>query len=298
MMGTVTGISWTDHTFNGWWGCSKISRGCRFCYADKEANRFGHDGLWGVNADREEKKSPWTDAVRWNRDAEKAQVMARTFASSMGDVFEKHAKLNALRTRLFALTESTPWLAWQLLTKRPENIAEMVPDRWMTWGGWPPNVWVGASLEAQTYQNQTLAWDRVSPLLRLPLAPVRFLSIEPMVGPVDLRNIEAPNGAVIDALAGDVKGPGGEVYASTPSVIDWIIVGGESGTRSKIARMDPAWVASLADQAAATGTAFFYKQAGHILAAEQGLTGKGHDPAEWPIRYPQDFPTYPAPVTV
>lgn len=301
-MGATTGIAWTDHTFNGWWGCSRTSRGCRFCYAADLSKRFdGGTSLWGKHTPRRVMTDhTWNNPIRWNRAAERAGVPAKVFASSMADVFEDHPQLPDLRTRLFELIENTPWLIWQLLTKRPQNIAGMVP-----WGtdGWPPNVWIGASLESQRF-----ATERIVPLLGLKGAAVRFLSVEPMVGPVDLRTVpyQGDTGYDLDVLSGRYRRRGGRWTDGIGSLlfafglaglatIDWVILGGESGPRPD--RMAPEWARTVRDQCAYARIPFFMKQAGSALAAEWGATGKGHDPAEWPEMFPQQSPPTLAPAS-
>ncbi len=151
-MSDVTAIEWTDHTFNPWWGCSRVSPACRFCYADRDAQRYGHQ-VWRRHGPRRMlSEANWQRPLRWNRDAERAGIPAKVFCASMADVFEDHPDVAAPRERLWGLIEATPWLIWQLLTKRPENIARMVP-----WGGeWPPHVWVGTSVENQRYADERI----------------------------------------------------------------------------------------------------------------------------------------------
>ncbi|MEO0413899.1 MAG: DUF5131 family protein, partial [Verrucomicrobiota bacterium] len=115
-------IEWTDHTFNPWWGCEKISAGCKNCYAEGVADRFA-PGLWGrFGSRRISSEKVWSDPVKWNRRAESAGVSARVFCASMADVFEERPELESPRERLFRLIEDTPNLQWLLLTKRPEAM--------------------------------------------------------------------------------------------------------------------------------------------------------------------------------
>jgi protein gp37 len=126
-MSDVTAIEWTDHTFNPWWGCSRVSPACRFCYADRDAQRYGHQ-VWRRHGPRRMlSEANWQRPLRWNRDAERAGIPAKVFCASMADVFEDHPDVAAPRERLWGVIETTPWLIWQLLSKRPENIARMVP---------------------------------------------------------------------------------------------------------------------------------------------------------------------------
>lgn len=184
----------------------------------------------------------------------------KVFCASMADVFEIHpvaemnAKLDAARDRLWSLIEQTPWLIWQLLTKRPENVTGLAP-----WGAeWPGNVWLGTSVE----DNQR-ATERIPVLVDVPAA-VRFLSCEPLLESVDLsRWFDTP-------LSGG-------------SGINWVITGGESGKKAR--RMDPDWARSLRRQCSAARVPFFYKQAGDALAREWGISGKGDDFEELPTEF-------------
>jgi protein gp37 len=158
-MGDTTGIGWTDRTFNPWWGCSRVSPGCRSCYADTLARRWGHD-LWHRDGPRRLLGgASWAKPLRWNREAAAAGVPARVFCASMADVFEDHPQVVGARARLWDLIGQTPWLRWQLLTKRIENVPQMVP-----WGDrWPANVWLGTSVE-----NGHYAAERIPVLASIP----------------------------------------------------------------------------------------------------------------------------------
>jgi len=150
---------------------------------------------------------------------------------SMGDVFEYHPALSNERAALWPLIESTPALDWLLLTKRPENILQMVPQSWLT-GQWPGHVWIGTSVE-----DQQRAEARIPELLQVP-ARVRFLSLEPLLEPLDLSKWLPPH--------------------PMECGIHWVIVGGESGPMHR--PMDLAWARKIRDQCKAAGVAFFFKQ--------------------------------------
>ncbi|UQA57096.1 DUF5131 family protein [Polyangium aurulentum] len=224
-MGKGSGIEWTDHTFNPWWGCTKVSQACKNCYAEAQATRWKH-AIWGPNAGRRFfGDKHWNEPLAWNRDAAREGQRKRVFCASMADVFEDREDLVPQRERLWKLIAETPWLDWLLLTKRPENVASMVP-----WGeNWPSNVWLGTTVE-----NAEMAEQRLPELIKHP-AVVRFLSCEPLLGEVDL----------------------------TPwiSEIDWVIVGGEAGPKAR--PMDPRAARSLRDQCVAAGVAFHFKQWGN-----------------------------------
>lgn len=177
-MGVETKIQWTDHTFNAWWGCTKVSAGCDHCYAEAFDHRLG-GAHWGAGAARKVfKDKHWSEPRRWNEAARKAGKRARVFCSSMADVFDSEAPEGEL-TKLWELIRETPWLDWQLLTKRPHRIAQSLPADWGD--GWP-NVWLGTTVE-----NQEQAELRIPRLLAV-AARVRFLSCEPLLGQVDLRS--------------------------------------------------------------------------------------------------------------
>lgn len=260
-------IEWTDHTFNPWWGCSRVSPACRLCYADTTATRWGHQ-LWRRKGPRRMlSDGNWRNPVKWDRDAAKVGVPAKVFCASMADVFEQHpvaeinAQLDTARARLWELIERTPWLTWQLLTKRPENVAAMAP--WTT--DWPENVWLGTSVE----DNQRAA-ERL-PVLTATHARTLFLSCEPLLEDLDLS----------PWLEGAGRRP------------DWVICGGESGHQARSTREE--WVSSLRDQCAAASVLFFFKQAGVVLAREWGCTGKGGRPEEWPRSWPRELPATSTP---
>jgi protein gp37 len=178
-MGDETKIQWTDHTFNPWIGCQRVSPGCEHCYAEARDNRFDGGMHWGPKGTRRV-TSPgnWAKPRAWNREALAEGRRARVFCASLADVFEDRPELVEPRARLFALIEETPALDWQLLTKRPENMVRLAPAAWA--GGWPATVWAGTTCE-----DQRRADERIPHLLRVPAA-VRFLSCEPLVGAVDL----------------------------------------------------------------------------------------------------------------
>ena len=144
-MAENTKIEWCDHSFSPWRGCQKVSPGCDFCYAEAITKRFKL-AEWGAGAPRRvQSDSYWRKPLGWNKKAAKEGVRRRVFCASMADVFDNAAPLSE-RQRLWALIWATPNLDWQILTKRPENIAKMLPTDWGD--GWP-NVWLGISAEDQ-----------------------------------------------------------------------------------------------------------------------------------------------------
>lgn len=241
-MGKTTEIGWTDHTANFWWGCFKVSDGCKHCYAETFSKRVGQD-IWGPPAttDRSLKKAVWTDLFKWDKDAQKDNVRRRVFVQSMSDFFEDHPQVIPWRERAFKILEQLQWLDVQLLTKRPENILRMAPPHWLD--NWPAHIWAGTSVE-----DQKNADERIPHLMAIP-SKVRFLSCEPLLGPVDLwgARYDQPDGSRLGAISGWAD------YA-----INWVIVGGESGPHRR--PMDLQWARDIQRDCKAAGTAFFMKQ--------------------------------------
>jgi protein gp37 len=233
------------------------------CYADTWATRTGHPDLWRRHGERRFfGDKHWAEPVAWNRKAEAAGVRRRVFCASMADVFERHpdtdvgAEIGHARQRLLRLIEHTTSLDWLLLTKRPENILEMVTPRWQ-FMGFPPNVWIGTSVE-----DQQRADERIPYLLEIPAA-VRFLSCEPLLSEVDLSDAIWPR----DGGHGTRR-------------VDWVIVGGESGPKARV--MEVRWARSVAKQCG-DRAAFFMKQMGSVWAKDHhAKDAKGEDPDEWP----------------
>jgi protein gp37 len=272
-MAANTSIEWCHHTFNPWMGCTKVSAGCANCYAETLMDtrygktKWGPRGLRVIKAD-----SGWREPLKWDREAKAAGERHRVFCASLADVFEGEDTMPAdawpaveeARTRLFALIDGTPNLDWLLLTKRPENAARMIRktpwDRCAKCGayadldeeekreslfkldrhndGWVcrkcgihasyhrENLWLGTSVENED------ATCRIDILRRSPVV-VRFLSIEPLIGPIGQLN-----------LAG----------------IHWVIVGGESGHGAR--PMNVEWARSIVSQCKAAGVECFVKQLG------------------------------------
>jgi protein gp37 len=246
-------ISWTDHTFNPWWGCIEVSPACDNCYARTFAKRIGLN-VWG-QADVTERRffadKHWSEPLKWDRKAADLGERRRVFCASMADIFERNDDLDPHRARLWALIEQTPNLDWLLLTKRPQNILGMIPHAWIDRE--PHNVWYGTTVE-----NQHYAELRIPLLLQAPAA-VLFLSCEPLLGPVDLSR-----------WLGVVRSDSLPVRPATPlpwvntmtgwPPIDWVITGGESGPKARPTH--PQWLRDLRDQCAAAGVAYHFKQWG------------------------------------
>jgi len=250
-------IQWTDMTFNPWRGCTKISAGCANCYAETMSGRNpGVLGVWGPNGTRVvAAEAQWKEPLKWEKRAQTAFIAARmagepaperprVFCASLADVFEdwpytmvdsQGRTLNTdwtpqlhgdaalmmrhVRERLFRLIDATPNLDWLILTKRPENLKGMLPTIWQT-DRMPNNLWLGTSVE-----NQEQAEKRIPELLKVPAA-VRFLSCEPLLGPVDLEKWLYRYKSKVSGLRYKTPGAAGD-HDVLPG-IDWVIVGGES----------------------------------------------------------------------
>ena len=229
-MCAMSKIEWTDATWNPIAGCRRISAGCDNCYAIFEARRKvttipHYAGL----TDHVDGRIDWTGRFSIAPDSifnKPSRVKRPTtwFVNSMSDLFGEGVTDDTIK-RVFAIMEATPHHRYQVLTKRPNRAVKLAPDL-----PWTPNIWLGVSIEDDRYTSR-------ADLLRKVPAAVRFISAEPLLGPLPSLNF---NG------------------------IDWIIVGGESGNnRTKVRRMDITWVRDLRDRATAAGTSFFFKQWGN-----------------------------------
>ncbi len=250
-MGANSKIEWTTHTFNPWWGCTKVSEACKHCYAEAWAKRVGQN-VWGPKPERRFlSDNHWRQPLKWNRDAEGAAERPRVFCASMADVFEDREELLESRDRLFDLIEATHNLDWLLLTKRPQNVARLA--RWTDI--WPDNVWLGTTVELQTRADELLPYLESIP------AKVRFISAEPLLGPLDLHKWLA-------------------------TTIDWVITGGESGPKARPA--SPLWFRDLHAQCMEREVAFHFKQWGdwapgdgiNLLTAKRAATAEAADGTE------------------
>jgi protein gp37 len=278
-VGENSKIEWTHHTFSPWIGCQKVSPACANCYAEKETfvrvQRSKGRELWGPNGDRHRtSESYWKQPLKWNREAAKAGERRRVFCASLSDVFEDHPAIwPDWRADLGQLILDTPNLDWLMLTKRPENVIRMLPDFWVNLSepyGMPKTVWIGTTVE-----NQEMAEKRIPELLKIP-ATVKFLSCEPLLGPLDLFHFDDDS----EALRGIGVIESGGVTLSTPDSapegydnsypgIDLVIDGGESGTAARPSHPD--WFRSLRDQCKLAGVAYFHKQNGEYLEGWSNL---------------------------
>lgn len=249
-MAEHSAIEWTDATFNPWRGCSKVSDGCKNCYAEKLSLRNPKVlGIWGDKGKRViASDAYWRKPQQWNAAARKEGIRRRVFCASLADVFEGRPELVEPRARLLALIAVTGGLDWLLLTKRPGAAAIYFSQRSTMFEAaaawrdlvlgknsnhdlgdglkeWPPrNIWAGTSIENRDVLG------RINELRGIK-STVRFLSVEPLLedlGQLDLTGIH------------------------------WVIVGGESGPGSR--PMHPDWARSVRDQCQAAGVPFFFKQ--------------------------------------
>jgi protein gp37 len=278
-MGETTNISWTDHTFNPWDGCTHAKQPdgtdapeCENCYAEATDNRFHAGAHWGPHAPRKTHSDEyWRKPLLWNKRAAKDGVRRRVFCASQADVFEERRGdvgllLDALRLRLFDLIQDTPYLDWLLLTKRPENAAKMVPwvrgiagvnaPSGLTHHGAPPfgtpvtisgqpcpNVWLGTTCGVRA------SLHRIEMLRRIPAA-VHFVSCEPILDHITAEDWDYALRRV---------GPRGlELEPRYRYPIDWLIVGDESGRKRRPAEDE--WIRTARDAAVRHSVAFHNKQ--------------------------------------
>jgi protein gp37 len=270
-MAENTKIEWCDHTVNFWWGCTKVSSACVNCYAERMDAHF-HPGLpwkdrfqgekamashWGTDAPRLIRDpAAHNEAVRYERRATREGRRFRVFTNSMSDFFEDRGDLDGARIEALETMRRTPHLDWLILTKRPERItallrrisksgalASWVPA-WLDGLMVPPNIWIGTTVEDQERADQ-----RIPALLQVP-AIIRFLSCEPLLGPVDLR--------LQDCWLG---------YTPTRDLLHQVIGGGESGPGARPSHPD--WFRGLRDQCAAAGMPFLFKQNGEWIPIDQ-----------------------------
>ena len=221
-MGDGSRIEWTDATWNPVTGCSKVSPGCAHCYAQVIAERFRGTQAFPEGFDLSLRRDRLEVPLHWKRPR-------RIFVNSMSDLFHEAIPTEFIES-VFGVMKQAHWHQFQVLTKRGDRLRQLAPIL-----PWPPNVWMGVSVE---YQRWT---TRIDDLRTVPCA-TRFLSLEPLLGPLAL------------SLTG----------------IDWVIVGGESGPKSRPMRSE--WVESIRDQCQLAGVAFFFKQWG---AFDQSGTRRG-----------------------
>lgn len=243
-MAEVTGIAWTHHTFNPWWGCEAVSPGCERCYAAALDKRTG-GSYWDGVPPRTMSAHNWKQPDRWQRKAVAANERRRVFSGSMCDWADKRAP-DGQRDRLWQVIRDTPMLDWQLLTKRAPNMVKYLPA---DWGEGYDNVWLGVTVE-----NRAHGLPRLRHLREIP-ARVRFISAEPLLedlGEIDLTGIH------------------------------WCIIGGESGSRPRW--MNPVWAQRLIARCREQDVQVFFKQWGGKKADKGGCVINGFELKEFPVR--------------
>jgi len=288
-----TGIDWTDHTINpGIYGCTAISEACRNCYAATMARRLAtmpHTAeRYAGAAKRVYGRDAWTGTVRVDFDAIQPAFAklpkrkpARVFVTSMSDLFHKDAPHGFIED-VFLEMANRPHLTFQVLTKRPQRMfewwADMIRGPLIGWNqmdavlnsgqlAWPRNVWAGCTVEDQRAADERIPW-----LLKVP-ARVRFLSMEPLLGPVDLPRIAALRNPMWQwGCGGTVPDPktGRPVHHHDERCrcpIHWVIAGGESGPHARPTHPD--WARGIRDQCRAAGVPFFWKQWGAWVPSER-----------------------------
>lgn len=231
-MSETTAISWTDSTWNPWQGCTKVSPGCAHCYMFRDKVKYGQDPTKVIRS----KDPTFYKPLGWKEPR-------KVFTCSWSDFF--HEDADEWRDEAWDVIRRTPQHTYQILTKRPERIADHLPADWYWKGGWP-NVWLGTSVENQRWTC------RIDELLKVP-AVVHFISAEPLLGPLDLSRYLVPRGHVFERISAW----GGGAESEIPR-LDWVIVGGESGPGFRA--MQPEWARAIRDQCIRQRVAFWYKQ--------------------------------------
>ena len=297
-------IEWTDATWNVVVGCSKVSAGCDHCYAIRTATRMTAHPNPKVSSPYEGTvdAGEWTGRVNMVHDRLTLPMRwtkpRRIFVNAQSDLFHKGVSDDFI-ARVLAVMALTPHHTYQVLTKRPgrmrallssPDFREAVIDHVCWYDNpaevprvpWPlPNVHIGVSVEDQK------AADLRIPLLLDTPAAVRWLSCEPLLGPVNVPVCRCLGVGSIahgrhwpDTVCDECDGSG--------SQIDWVVAGGESGPDAR--PMHPDWARSLRDQCETAGVPFLFKQTGSVLAREWGCKGKGSDSSEWPESFPREYP--------
>ena len=242
-MARGSGIEWTESTWNPVTGCTKVSPGCKHCYAKRMAERLQAMG-----------QRNYVDGFRLTLQPHMLELPLRwrkpqtVFVNSMSDLFHEGVPFDYIR-QVFEVMERACWHRFQVLTKRGERLAELAPRL-----RWPPNVWMGVSVETERYRWRIDA-------LRSTDAKIKFLSLEPLLGPLHDLDLHQ---------------------------IDWVIVGGESGPKARA--VDPEWVTDLRDQCRRTGVPFFFKQWGGRNKKEAGRLLQGRTWSQMPPEPPAQAP--------
>lgn len=276
LMGDRSAISWTEATWNPVTGCDKVSPGCDHCYAETIAHRFAGTPAYPNGFALTLHPKRLEQPLRWRRPR-------MIFVNSMSDLFHPQISDGYL-DQVFDVMEIAGHHTFQILTKRHARMRNYLRARVDRLGvaSMPAHIWVGVSVESQKWADL-----RIPALLQTPVR-VRFLSCEPLLDRVRLCQCD---GAAYEThrhpfLIND------RCSLHGPDRVGWVIVGGESGPGAR--RMDVQWARDLRNECAATGVAFFAKQAGSVLARDWGITGKGEHVDQWPETFPQQYPALAA----
>jgi protein gp37 len=252
MMGEKTGIAWTDHTFNPWIGCKKVSAGCAHCYAERQNAFYKWVTEWGKYY-RRTSEANWKKPIQWAKQAVADGVTRRVFCASLADVFDADVPdewLNDLWETIFE-TKMYGGLEWLILTKRPENISTRIPSMLC---GQHSNIRIGVTAE-----NQEMADKRIPELLEC-WDGKTFVSVEPMLSEVDLTALNLWSHHETDALSGWYslgRQPEPEQFEDG-NKLGWVICGSESGADARAFNVD--WARSLRNQCQESSVPFFLKQ--------------------------------------
>lgn len=297
-----TKIAWATHTFNPWIGCSKVSQGCKFCYAEELMDKRYHKVNWGPGNPRTlTSEGNWALPYRWNRQAQQQGIRPRVFCASLADIFDEEVPPD-WRKRLWGVVHDCNHLDWLMLSKRPQHFRAMLPAGPGTEGGggtfgtpWPWSwVWLGVTCEDASQV------DRLR-ILRSTPAALRFASLEPLLEcflPQDhlflcqrclgsmgwIPTAEQKPLPIADALLANLMGDCPDCLG-TGWGIAWWILGGESGHQARPCHLE--WIETIAAHVSANGGLPFVKQLGsHPLRAGTPFKvppgTKGDDPASWP----------------
>ena len=264
-MAEKTKIGWTNSTWNPVTGCTKVSPGCDNCYAEVIAERFRGGPAWPEGFDVQLRPHRLREPASW-------KGPRRIFVNSMSDLFHRAIPDEYLAQIWAVMTTEAPHHIYQILTKRPHRAARKIRDL-----GLPltPNIWIGTSVE-----NQTFADNRIPALLTIP-ARVRFLSCEPLIGPVDLCEFLPGVNACETSLGSPesrdaLRALVGAAARTVGPSIDWVITGGESGAKRRPLDLD--WVRAIRDQCLGAYVPYFHKQGSSLAPGlDRELDGRTWD---------------------
>lgn len=263
-MAERTTIGWCDRTWNPWWGCTKVSPACDPCYAEALDKRYGGNH-WGPHAPRKRtSENYWAQPAKWDRADAKDGARSFVFCASMADIFDNQVDPQ-WRADAFAVMRATPNLVWLLLTKRPGLIQRLSEEA----GGLPANAALGCTVVTQEEADRDI-WK----LLSAGPALFRFLSIEPMLGPVTLTNVDPPSPGV--------HGKNFLWDTTLRARIDWVICGGMSGPDWEANPMPESWARGLRDECAENRVPFYLKQWSAFRPKGRGCALDGREWKERP----------------